>query len=405
MEIFLFDLDGVLLNSAGYHRSLIETVRLLSLTLGFGDRGLTQEEIDAFEARDITAEWDSSALCAALLLVTAWEADDDVSLPTRPPLGLPRPARHAFPDIRRFLAELDRRRPNDPLAEAEASLLRRIDSRRPDHAASVRSLLAGARSLDDSLTFRLVQMYNLGSRRFEEIYGEAAGMESPSCLETYDLPTLNALERASLLRKLDQAGRSAAIVTNRPSSSPLRLRSRRPGAPKRVHRPGVLPGGQAGGVFDTPEAEIGVRAAGFDRLPRVAAGDLGWQATALGLDVQSFLKPSPVHMLAGLLRAIGNDGVQAVEMAIRLAHGGGGMEPAWRAVDGARLVLFEDAPKGHTSARRAVEILRSNDVSVDLAAYGIATNPDKVAALTAVGARIFPHVGQALEDALPGWRA
>ena len=227
MEIFLFDLDGVLLNSAGYHRSLVETVRQLSLTLGFGDRSLTQEEIDAFEARDITAEWDSSALCAALLLVTAWEANDDLSLPSRPPLGPPRPVRHAFPDIRRFLTELDRRRPNDPLAEAEASLLRRIDARRPDHAASVRSLLAGARSLDDSLTFRLVQIYNLGSRMFEEIYGEAAGMENPSFLERYDLPTLNALERASLLRKLEQAGRSAAIVTNRPSSSALRLRTRR----------------------------------------------------------------------------------------------------------------------------------------------------------------------------------
>ena len=172
-----------------------------------------------------------------------------------------------------------------------------------------------------------------------------------------------------------------------------------------MHRPVVVPGGRAGGVCNTPEAEIGVHAAGFDRLPRVASGDLGWQATALGLDVQSFLKPSPVHMLAGLLRARGNDGVQAVEMAIRLAHGSSGMEPAWRTVDGARLLLFEDAPKGHTSARRAVEILRSNDVSVDLTAYGIATNPDKVAALTSVGARVFPHVGQALDDALPGWRA
>ena len=396
MEIFLFDLDGVLLNSAGYHRSLVETVRQLSLTLGFGDQSLTQEEIDAFEARDITAEWDSSALCAALLLVTAWEANDDVSLPNRPPLGLPRPARHAFPDLRRFLTELDRRKPNDPLAEAEANLMRRIDSRRPDHSAAVRSLLAGARSLEDSLTFRLVQMYNLGSRRFEEIYGEAAGMESPSFLEKYDLPTLNDPERASLLRKLDQPGRSAAIVTNRPSSSPLRLRS---------HSPGVLPGGQVGGVFNTPEAEIGVLAAGFDRLPRVASGDLGWHATGLGLDVQSFLKPSPVHMLAGLWRATGDDGGHAVEMAIRLAYGGGGMEPAWHAFDGARLVLFEDAPKGHTSARRAVEILRSNGVSVDLAAYGIATSPDKIAALTAVDARVFPHVGQALDDALPGWRA
>src|SRR3970282_834295 len=89
--------------------------------------------------------WDSSALCAALLLVTAWEANDDLSLPSRPPLGPPRPVRHAFPDIRRFLTELDRRKPNDPLAEAEASLLRRIDARRPDHAASVRPLLAVGR--------------------------------------------------------------------------------------------------------------------------------------------------------------------------------------------------------------------------------------------------------------------
>jgi len=404
MEIFLFDLDGVLLNSAGYHRSLVETVRQLSLTLGFGDRGLTQEEIDAFEARDITAEWDSSAVCAALLLLTAWEDGDDVSLPVRPPLGPPRPTRHAFPDIRGFLAELDNRGPSDPLIEAEARLVRRIDSRRPDHAAAVRSLLANARSLGDSLTFRLVQLFNLGGRRFEELYGEAAGLDSPSFLEEYDRPTLTEDERASLLRQLGQSGRTAAIVTNRPSSSPLRLRSRRPGAPKRVHRPGVLPGGQAGGVFNTPEAEIGVHAAGFDGLPRIASGDLGWQAEALGLDVQAFLKPSPVHVLAGLRTAAGDEGLQAVQKAIRLAQGGGGMDPTWSAFDGARLVLFEDAPKGHMSARRAAEILRLNGVSVDLAPYGISTSPEKIEALAGVGARVFPHVGFALDEALPGWR-
>ena len=379
MEIFLFDLDGVLLNSAGYHRSLVETVRLLSLTLGFGDRGLTQEEIDAFEARDITAEWDSSALCAALLLVTAWEANDYVSLPTRPPPGLPRPARHAFPDIRRFLAELDRRRPNDPLAEAEASLLRRIDARRPDHAASVRSLLAGARSLDDSLTFRLVQMYNLGSRMFEEIYGEAAGMESPSFLERYDLPTLNEEERASLLRELGQHERSAAIVTNRPSLSPA-------------------------SVFNTPEAEIGTHAAGFEDMPRIASGDLGWQATALGLDAQTFLKPSPVHVLAGLRRAAGDEGPQAVERAIRLAHGGDGRDPIWRPYDGARLVLFEAAPKGHWSARGAVDLLRARGILVRLEQYGVSASSEKAASLRAASARVYETVQAALDEAMPRWR-
>jgi hypothetical protein len=243
----------------------------------------------------------------------------------------------------------------------------------------VRSLFANARNLDDSLTFRLVQVFNLGSRRFEAIYGEAAGLESPSFLEEYDLPTLTEDERASLLRELGQHDRSAAIVTNRPSLSPA-------------------------GVFNTPEAEIGVLAAGFDGLPRVASGDLGWQATALGLDVQSFLKPSPVHMLAGLRRAAGDESLQAVQRAIRLAYGGGEMDPAWRDLRGARLVLFEDAPKGHLSARRAAEILRINGVSIDLASYGIATSDEKVEALGAVGARVVSHVGTALDEALPGWR-
>ena len=86
MDILLFDLDGVLLNSAGYHRSLMETVRQISQALGFGDRGLTTDEIEAFEARDITAEWDSSAIVAALLLVEAWRTDPNCALPRRPPL-------------------------------------------------------------------------------------------------------------------------------------------------------------------------------------------------------------------------------------------------------------------------------------------------------------------------------
>jgi phosphoglycolate phosphatase-like HAD superfamily hydrolase len=379
MQIFLFDLDGVLLNSAGYHRSLVETVRQLSLTLGFGDRGLTQSEIDAFESRDITAEWDSSALCAALLLITAWAAGDDVSLPLRPPLGPPRPERHAFPDVLGFLAEFDGRARSDPLPEAETILLRRLGRHSADRAERIVSLLRDARRLEGSLTFRLVQVFNLGGQRFKEIYGEAAGITSPSFLETYDLPTLSEGERSGLFRALSREGRAAAIVTNRPSASP-------------------------GTIFNTPEAEIGVRAAGFDHVARIAAGDLGWPALEMGRDVQAFLKPSPVHMLAGLRTAIGDDRATAVEMAIRLAESGGA-DPAWSELDGSRIALFEDAPKGHTSARAAVGLLQRNGVRVGLDQFGIAASRDKIEALRAVGARPMGHVAEALDTALPGWRA
>ncbi len=102
LDILLFDLDAVLLNSEGYYESLRRAVSLLAGALGFGPIRLSQEDIDVFESLDITAEWDSSALCAALLLARAWEADPSLRLPERPPLpgagihGLPVPAFRDF---------------------------------------------------------------------------------------------------------------------------------------------------------------------------------------------------------------------------------------------------------------------------------------------------------------------
>lgn len=378
MNLFLFDLDGVLLNSAGYHRSLVETVRHLSLCLGFGDRGLTQEEIDAFEARDITAEWDSSALCAALLLMTCWEAGDDVELPRRPSLGPPRPVGHEFPDVRGFLAGLDGHAAGDPVAEAERLLLHRLRSDSPDRVESVQALVRGARTVETSLTFRLVQLFNLGSHRFEQIYGEPAGMDSVSFLEVYDKPTLTDDERARLCSALGEAGRAAAIVTNRPSTAPA-------------------------GVLNTPEAEIGVQTAGLSTLPVVASGELGWCALRRGLDPQTFLKPSPVHMLAGLRRSIGDSPAEAVDTAVGL-YAEGVMDSTWRGLRGATIALFEDAPKGHASARAAVDLLARRGIPLKLDLYGIAATPDKVAALTAAGARVHAHLRLALDEALPGWR-
>ena len=204
-------------------------------------------------------------------------------------------------------------------------------------------------------------------------------MDSVSFLEVYDKPTLADNERARLRSALGEADRAAAIVTNRPSTAPA-------------------------GVLNTPEAEIGVRTAGFAALPVVASGELGWCALRRGLDPQTFLKPSPVHMLAGLRRAIGDPPAAAVDAAAGL-HVEGVVDSAWRGLDGATLVLFEDAPKGHASARAAVDLLAQRGISVKLDLYGIAANPDKVAALRAAGARVHADLRLALDEVLPGWRS
>ena len=50
MKILLFDMDGVLLESRGYHLALQETVRIMAIALGFEDRTLSADDIATFEA-------------------------------------------------------------------------------------------------------------------------------------------------------------------------------------------------------------------------------------------------------------------------------------------------------------------------------------------------------------------
>jgi hypothetical protein len=172
------DLDGVLLNSAGYHRSLVETVRRVSHALGFGEATLSAEDIEAFELRDITAEWDSSAIVAALLLVGAWRTDPGARLPRRPPLEARPTMNRSFADVLSFLADFDGTIRAEPLAQAETLLMRRLDGASPGQRFAVSSILRGAHNLNESLTFWLV--HNLG-RPLQAVHGLPAGLEtSPS---------------------------------------------------------------------------------------------------------------------------------------------------------------------------------------------------------------------------------
>lgn len=371
-QLLLFDLDAVLINSAGYYRSLIETVRQVALALGFGDRSLTQEDIDAFEALDITAEWDSSALTAALLLVEAWKAEPAARLPQRPPLTPRASVDHTWPDVQGFLAQVPRRSGADPVRLAQQALLERLDGLGPEQRATIQGLLRDSRTLEASLTFWLVQLFNLGSLRFAQAYGLDPRLEAPSMLETLDRPTLSREQRRSLLSWLDSGNRGAAIVTNRPATSP-------------------------GGIFNTPEAEIGARVSGLDVLPMVAAGDLGHRAVDLGLDPQTFLKPSPVHHLAGILLAAGQPREPSLRAAIRLGHFGEGA-PVWNDLGSLHVWLFEDAAKGLLGLQSAAERLRGIGIPIELSLNGIAPGPPKSTALARLGARVFPSVPAALEE-------
>jgi len=375
-HILLFDLDAVLLTSEGYYESLRRAVSLIGEGLGFGAVRLTQQEIEVFESLDITAEWDSSAICAALMLARAWEFDPRLRLPEQPPIlstpphGLPPPD---FSGFARSLTDGDGRvdRPVERALERLLSLRSDLSSVQLDY---LEGLLRRARDPERSLTFHLIQEFNLGSELFREVYRRPGGLNTPGMLATQDRPTLP----TEVVRRLDTwrrgADRHVAVITNRPSRS-------------------------QGTMFNTPEAEIGVRVAGVEGWPFVASGALGWFAERHGLPPQAYLKPSPVHVLAGMRLAVDGD----VESALAAAHDLVTDRAAvvlWNDLEGARVGVFEDAAKGMRGARAARDVLASAGVPIELELYGIARSPEKSRALEAVGARVFDSIRPALREAL-----
>lgn len=374
-RILLLDLDGVLLQSSGYHETLRRAVDLLAASLGYRSVQLSAETIELFEAAGVTSEWDSAAMCTALLLARAWEVNPELTLPQSFPL--PRARFHGLepPDFSEFARKLGRGvAAGIPALDVAEQLIFSADSRAPDQLQALQSVLRGARSLPNSLTFRLVQELNLGSALFARTYGLPPVLSCPGLLRRHDRAALSRRSRSRLRRWLQRPGHHAAVFTNRPSQPP-------------------------DGASGPPEAAIGVAAAGVSFLPVVSMGGLAWLSQRRGLEPEAFLKPSPVHALAALLHAIGVPMVPALEAAASLGLDGRGSE-AWRPLEGAAVIVFEDSAKGLDSARAAAVHLDRLDIRLDLTLIGVSDRLPKQQALKAAGAHVVPHLEPALQAIL-----
>jgi hypothetical protein len=69
LEILLFDMDGVLLKADGYHQALESSVKIIGQNIGIEYPGLSRDHILKFEAAGVTHEWESLAICTAILLI------------------------------------------------------------------------------------------------------------------------------------------------------------------------------------------------------------------------------------------------------------------------------------------------------------------------------------------------
>lgn len=373
MKIWLFDMDGVLLEPHGYHDALRETVRRVACALGLPHVALTPGDIAAFEAAGVTSEWDSSAICAALLLDARWQADPHASWP--PDLAAPLPAADVPPpDFRAFAAALAgqtaRGAPPGPCALAQLAATRPYP---PAHRAALEAVLLHAREIEVSLTMQVFQELALGSATYAQVYGLRPRFEERGYLQTRDRPTLDGAARRHLLAWTEEDGHHVAVMTA---------------------RPGRWPDGTAG----SPEAELGLAAAGLAGWPLVSWGALEWLAARHGQDPQRLCKPAPFHALAAVSRAVGMSPEEALLHAAALP---GRCDPVWSRLDGAQVTVFEDTTTGVFSLLAARDLLAAHGIRLEVRAIGITADPVKGRALAATGAEVFPSLSAALKAVRP----
>ena len=374
MNILLFDMDGVLLRSLGYHIALQHMVKKVGHALGYQDAALTDEHIAGFESHGMTCEWHSGALTIAYLFMKA-----KMQQPTlRFPIALQPAPVSMFQDGLDISPLLDTLAlfPSDqqPQLQRAVAVIAAVAAQAglpPDEYAV---MVAECENPSLSLTFRTFQEMVLGSENYQRTYHLPPVLDCPSYLNLYDQVLISDINRERLLRWQGTSGQYAAIVTNRPSS-------------------------QIPGTPSTPEAELGAKLVGLEKLPLLAFGEIMWLSQQMGEESSGINKPSPIHTLAAMQAALGASLPESMMSAYRLLNEPHDVEE-WEQLTNGEIYIFEDTIAGVISLEKARTALAEVGIKINIHKIGITENRTKKAALKKHGAEVFQDINQALGEIL-----
>ena len=366
MKLILFDMDGVLLEPGGYHQALRDSVRRIGQAIGAPNTDLTEEQIARFEALNITNEWDSVAICAALTLCHIWHYDANIRFDGLKVLQ-PKITADA-PDFDEFLFTMPDGGPR-PGKTTFDFLKEHYQWKNPDQLAHLEKILLNCRDIYTSPTLPIHQEAVIGSTRFEIYFNLEPQLETESYLMKYDRPILTVGQYTALRDWLSHPSHQAGIMTNRLSRSPS-------------------------GYLNSPEAELGVELIGMADLPCIGSGILGWYAVEKKKFPDHALhKPNPMHALALMQCCLGQEVLEALNIADLLLLGDRNLAD-WQALDGAEIVIFEDSVKGLMSVQSACTLLVELGLQITLTMIGVSNNPIKRAALEQNASYIIKDINQ-----------
>jgi hypothetical protein len=377
-RVLLFDMDGVLLEPSGYRKAVEATVNRLGQMMGLGPVYPGEDVIALFEAYGVIVEWDMVPLILAQAL-EAWQADypEDPMPEAFAELKVwsaAHPAREMRIDYRKLLSVVSQAG-GDGFYADKALVLSETLFMTLGNTPLLKTLLKGTRSLENICT-RTFQTYVLGSQFFSENYLLKAEFKTPAFLTLFDRPLIDQNHRLVLLERIQEGGCRAAVFTARPSA----FAGTKPPIP----------------ISFSPEAELGLACAGLNGLAFASTGLMNFLASRVSLPASQLVKPFAGHALAGFCRAVLGAG-PGDEAFVRLLSG----EPVEALQDRTfSLFIFEDSQAGIKSARAACQILNSLGIQTELTINGISQNPDKIKALSAQGATLYPDINQALSVVL-----
>ncbi len=392
MNLWLFDLDGVLIHPAGYREALRRTVAYFSRAAGYPQRLLDESTIESFEAQGITCEWDIAGICLMADIFTLWQANPGLHLPPdlddclralqSPEWIRPEPG---FADWAHQVGALGGETPSASAIKLfkQAAGHAEEDLARLSAFDLIQELVLGhAREFARSPVMQYFQQFTLGSLAYERQYGAKPVLETPSLLAELDRPGISTGVRDRILALQTEKRIRSVIITARP----------------------CRPQAAGANLADyPPEAEIAQKLLGLETLPLAGAGHMQWLARQHGQISDGYLKPSPVHSLAALALALGGKEGDALEAARVFVEEGKLLPPLDSFKEsGATVTVFEDSPTGVIGTQSAVDLLKRKYLDIRLSILGVAKGGEKRAVLQSLGAEVFDTTDAALVKAWSG---
>jgi hypothetical protein len=396
LTIFLFDVDGVIVNPLAYRAGITQTLLELCEKIGLQNAKEilpNEPEIAAMEAQGVHDVWDITNIIFCDVLTTIALQARSIETLSNLPHECTTEQLHAL----RVLNPVVERPDYMQLATSMAATNKL--SHPPDIALSLLSekltntsqsaiwtdllkrFLNGTRSAYSSYGTRLFQNIILGPHDFEQTYKLGSEFKGAGLLRAKDKTLINQQTVDELLELNQQSSYAVGVYTARPSLPPKMA--------------AISPLGYS------PEAEIALESAGMQFFPLIGMGMMEWLAKEHGERTEDLTKPNATQALAALINTISSgDDVTALRDAYAIdKQAKSPKKTHLNALSDRKttVYVFEDTISGILPLLKTEQMLRSKGFNMTVEPLGIATDPQKRAALENHCSQVFDDVNAAFE--------